>query len=91
VRSDVPAANPLIDDSAGGSFALYNTGRTSGMNAGTTAGATLSSGQSNAAAANVGGSADVTVAGLVAGALAVLIGFHLLGFRFAFDASVGRK
>jgi hypothetical protein len=94
VRSDVPAANPLIDDSTGGSFALYNTGRTSGMNAGTTnaaGGATLSSGQSNAAAANVGGSADVTVAGLVGGALLVLVGFHLLGFRFAFDASVGRK
>ena len=39
----------------------------------------------------VGGSADVTVATLVGVSLVVLVGFHLLGFRFAFDASVGRK
>jgi hypothetical protein len=82
----MPAVNPLAD---------YNTGVTSGMMAGTTtyaaAAPSLSSGQRSNAAATVGGNANTCVAGFVLAALLVLLGFHLLGFRFAFDASVGRK
>lgn len=83
----MPGANPLVD------IVPYNTGLTDGMNAGTTqnrAGG-LSSGAYSAAAAIPGGSANITVAGIVGFALLVLLGFHLLGFRFAFDAGVGRK
>ena len=50
----------------------------------------LASGQYSAAA-DVGGNANVSVGVLVAVALAVLLGFHLLGFRFGFDVSVGRS
>jgi len=74
-------------------LATYNTGYTSGMNSGTTYSAALSSGGGTPAAASVnamGGSANVTVGVLVAAAIAVVVIFHLLGFRFAFDVSVGR-
>lgn len=91
----MPASNPLVDPATGVGYALYNTGQTSGMNSGTTqsaaGSATLSSGSRSAAAATVGGNANVTVAALVGVALIIMIGFHALGFRFAFDASVGRK
>jgi len=49
----------------------------------------LSSGQYSAAA-SVGGSANVSVAALVGLSLLILLGTHLLGFRFGFDVSVGR-
>lgn len=49
----------------------------------------LSSGQYSAAA-NVGGAANVSVAVLVGLSLLILLGTHLLGFRFGFDVSVGR-
>lgn len=73
-------------------IAYYNTGETSGMNSGTTATMT-SGGQSPTAAAMqvAGGNANISVAVLVAGSLALLLVFHLLGFRFGFDVSVGRK
>ncbi len=38
----------------------------------------------------VGGTANLTVAGLVAVSLLVLVAMHIAGFRFAFDVSVGR-
>lgn len=72
-------------------LAYYNTGVTSGMTAGTTQ--TLASGSTSPAAVRgqvVGGSANVYVAGLVAGALALMVLVHLLGFRFAFDVHGGR-
>lgn len=75
-------------------LASYNTGYTSGMNSGTTYSAALSSGAGSAAAVqagSVGGNANVWVGGLAFGALAVIVLFHLLGFRFAFDAEVGRR
>jgi hypothetical protein len=84
----MPAANPLV---------AYNTGVTSGLMAGTTYAAnpatapSMSSGQHSSAADIVGGNANTTVAGLVGISLLLLLGFHLLGFRFAFDVSVGRK
>jgi hypothetical protein len=82
----MPAANPLADT------VLYNTGRTSGMNAGTTqAPASFTSGANSTVAGSSAGNANVTVAALVAISLAVLLGFHLLGFRFAFDVAVGRR
>lgn len=72
-------------------LAEYNTGYTSGMNNQTTQ-ATFSNGAYQAAAGNmVPGSANITVAALVAGSLIVLLVFHVLGFRFAFDVSVGRR
>lgn len=37
------------------------------------------------------GNTNVTVAALAAGALFVLLALHLMGFRFAFDVSVGRR
>jgi len=49
----------------------------------------LSSGQYSAAA-SVGGNANVSVAVLVGLSLLILLGTHLLGFRFGFDVSVGR-
>jgi hypothetical protein len=73
-------------------MAVYNTGQTSGMNSGTTS--TLQSGASSGAAiqaGTVGGNANVVVGALGLGALAVIVLFHLLGFRFAFDAEVGRR
>jgi hypothetical protein len=39
----------------------------------------------------VAGSTHYVVAGLVAGSLVVLLVLHILGFRFAFDVSVGRR
>jgi hypothetical protein len=41
--------------------------------------------------ATVGGNANVTVAGLVAVSLLVLVAMHIAGFRFAFDVSVGKR
>ena len=79
----MPAANPLADT------VLYNTGRTGGMMSGTTQ--TFASGQSSAAAPVVAGNANITVGMLVGASLVVLVALHLLGFRFAFDVSVGRK
>jgi hypothetical protein len=79
----MPAANPLSD-------VIYNTGQTSGMNSGTTH-SSLASGARSGAAAAVAGNTNITVAALVGGSLIVLLAFHLLGFRFAFDVSVGRK
>lgn len=75
----MPAANPLVAD--------YNTGYTSGINAGTTA----STFTSSLPGGMVGGSANVVVGALVAGSLVVLVALHLLGFRFAFDVTVGRR
>lgn len=75
-------------------LAFYNTGQTSGMNSGTTYSAALSQGGSSPAGIRgqvVGGNANVYVGGLVAGALVVIILFHFLGFRFAFDVDVGRR
>ncbi len=76
-------------------LAYYNTGLTSGMNSGTTYSSALSSGASSAQAIanqSVGGSTTHwTVGGLVVGALALIVLFHVLGFRFAFDADVGRR
>jgi hypothetical protein len=87
------AVNPLADLSANQGFALYNTGQTSGMNSGTTqsSAASFTSSASSPIAGQVGGSANITVAALVGVSLIVLLGFHLLGFRAMFDASVGRK
>jgi hypothetical protein len=53
--------------------------------------ATLSSSLYAPGQATVGGSTNITVAGLVGFALLVILGLHVLGFRFAFDASVGRR
>ena len=81
----MPAAIPIAD---------YNTPGTSGMTSGTTYASALSSGGGSPAAAQigaVGGSTNVCVASLVAGALVVIVAFHLLGFRFGFDVSVGRR
>jgi hypothetical protein len=47
----------------------------------------LASGQ---ALAGGSGNANVWTAVLVGGSLALLLIFHLLGFRFGFDVSVGR-
>lgn len=55
------------------------------------ASSTLGSSQYNGGSATVGGSTNITVAGLVGASLLVIIGFHLLGFRFAFDVSVGKR
>lgn len=52
-------------------------------------GETLTSGQYGPAGA--GGNANITVGVLVGGSLLVLVVLYLLGFRFAFDVSVGRK
>ncbi|HET7047876.1 MAG TPA: hypothetical protein VFI54_06350 [Solirubrobacteraceae bacterium] len=76
----MPAAIPLAD---------YNTGYTSGMNSGTTQ--TLSSGAGLPAGGAVGGNANIVVAALVGGSLLLLLVSHLLGFRFGFDVSVGRR
>jgi hypothetical protein len=79
----MPAAVPLAD---------YNTGVTSGMASGTTYSATLSSGAASPKSpTTAGGNANYAVAILVGIALAVLVAQHALGFRFAFDASVGRR
>lgn len=50
----------------------------------------LASGQ-HSAAASVGGNANVTTAFLVGISLLILLATHLLGFRFGFDVSVGRR
>jgi hypothetical protein len=62
-----------------------------GTNTGMGSNSTLGSSQYNAQSPTVGGSTNITVAGLVAGALVVVLAFHLMGFRFAFDVSVGRR
>jgi hypothetical protein len=83
-----PGAGPSVP------LAYYNTGVTSGMASGTTFSSTLSTGTgspSSIQAGIAGGNAHITVAGLVATSLAVILLFHLLGFRFAFDADVGRR
>ena len=83
-----PGAGPSVP------LAYYNTGVTSGMASGPTYSSTLTSGSgSPQAIANqtVGGNTHLTVAGLVGGALLVIVLFHFLGFRFAFDADVGRR
>lgn len=75
-------------------LAYYNTGVTSGMGSGTTYSAALSAGSGSPIAIgnqSVPGNAHVTVAGLVVASLAVILLFHFLGFRFAFDAEVGRR
>jgi hypothetical protein len=54
------------------------------------ASAGLSSSQNAPGQATVGGSANLTVAGLVAASLLILVAMHIAGFRFAFDVSVGR-
>ena len=75
-------------------LAYYNTGQTSGMNAGTTYSSALNQGGASPAGVQsgaIGGNANIYVGGLVAGALLVIILFHLLGFRFAFDVDVGRR
>ena len=50
----------------------------------------LSSSQYAPGQATVGGTANLTVAGLVAVSLLVLVAMHIAGFRFAFDVSIGR-
>jgi len=78
----------------GAPIAYYNTGETSGMNSGTTYSAALSSGAMAAAPGGpiaVGGNANIATGAIVGGALIILVAFHLLGFRFGFDVSVGRK
>jgi hypothetical protein len=79
----MPAANP---------FAEYNTGYTSGMVAGTTTGGVQSPSSLTSGAGMAGdtSNANISCAALVGGALVVLILFHVLGFRFGFDVSVGR-
>lgn len=75
-------------------LAYYNTGVTSGMASGTTYSSALSAGSGSPAAiqsGTAGGNAHVSVAFLVAGALAVIVLLHFIGFRFAFDADVGRR
>lgn len=75
-------------------LAYYNTGQTSGMNSGTTYSSALGQGGSSPhgiQGGNVGGNANIYVGSLVAGALLVIILFHFLGFRFAFDVDVGRR
>lgn len=54
------------------------------------ANAGLSSSQYGPGQATVGGSANLTVASLVAVSLLVLVAMHIAGFRFAFDVSIGR-
>lgn len=81
----MPAAMP-------DAFVGYNTGQTSGMSSGTTYSSTLSAGAGvSSAGVQVGGSANIAVAALVALGLLVLLSTHLLGFRWGFDASVGRR
>lgn len=55
------------------------------------ASAGLSSSQYASGQDQVGGNANITVAGLVAVSLLVLVAMHIAGFRFAFDVSVGRR
>lgn len=76
----MPAAAPIP---------VYNTGYSSGMNSGTTQTVGASSLSSGAAMAG-GGNANISCGVLVGGALVLLLVFHLLGFRFGFDVSVGR-
>lgn len=83
-----PGAGPSVP------LAYYNTGVTSGMVSGTTYASALSSGTGSPVsiqAGIAGGSAHIVVASLVGGALLVLLLFHILGFRFAFDVDVGRR
>lgn len=61
-----------------------------GANRGPYAQPGLSSSQYAPGQAQVGGNANIVVAGLVATSLLVLLALHLAGFRFAFDASIGR-
>jgi hypothetical protein len=75
-------------------LAYYNTGQTSGMNSGTTYSSALAQGSNSPAAQRAGatgGSANLYLGGLVAGALVIIVLFHFLGFRFAFDVDVGRR
>jgi len=81
----MPAAMP-------DAFVGYNTGQSSGMNAGTTYSSSLSAGAGvSSAGVRVAGNANVAAAVLVGLSLVVLLSAHLLGFRFGFDVSVGRK
>jgi hypothetical protein len=58
----------------------------------TTYSSTLSGGAGvSSSGVQVSGNANVAVAALVALGLLVLLSTHLLGFRWGFDASVGRK
>jgi hypothetical protein len=82
MRTLAPQAwNPLVD---------YNTGVTSGMVSGTTQ-PSFASGSQAPVADIAGGNADKVVAALVAVSLVTILALHILGFRFAFDVSVGRK
>lgn len=75
-------------------LAYYNTGVTSGMASGTTYAAALSTGSGSPAGIQMGstvGGTHVVVGGLVAAAIGVILLFHFLGFRFAFDVDVGRR
>ena len=75
-------------------LAYYNTGSSSGINAGTTYSSALGSGGTSPAAVRAGvssGNANIYVGALVGGALVVIVLMHLLGFRFAFDVDVGRR
>jgi hypothetical protein len=76
-------------------LAVYNTGDTSGMNSGTTySSATMTSGMMStmpSAGVRVGGNANLPVAMIVGISLLILLGSHLLGFRWGFDVSVGRR
>ncbi len=51
----------------------------------------LAAGAGSPAAASVGGQANLAVGALVGVSLLLLLALHLLGFRFAFDVSVGRR
>lgn len=83
-----PGAGPTVP------LAYYNTGVTSGMASQTTYSSALSSGSGSPVAISArtaGGNAHICVASLVAGSLVVILLFHILGFRFAFDVDVGRR
>lgn len=86
--------NPTPTGAVSVPLAYYNTGQSSGMNSGTTYSSALSQGGSSPAGiqgGQIGGNANICVAGLVGGALLVIVLFHFLGFRFAFDVDVGRR
>lgn len=86
--------NPTPTGAVSVPLAYYNTGQTSGMNSGTTYSSAMSQGGSNPAGVQggqVGGNANICVGALVGGALLLIVLFHFLGFRFAFDADVGRR
>lgn len=51
----------------------------------------MSSSQGTSAGAQVSGTANLGVAGLVGVSLLIILALHVAGFRFAFDVSVGKK